>query len=122
MPFKLTAYKIRSSTLFETIVALLILMISFSSGMVIYQKVMAGKPNAQHLSIGIVGDRMADSLQNVRDYSSRTLKINDFNADLNYHLHSEFPELRIMVLAFYNADGRVLWKTERLIPKAYDEN
>lgn len=116
------ACKIKSSTLFETIVALLILMISFSSGMVIYQKVMGSKPNAQQLSMNIYGNYLADSLMNVNDYTNRSLKANDFNADINYHLHSDRPDLTIMELTFYNAEGHMVWKTERLIPREYGKD
>lgn len=108
--------KIKSATIFETIVALLVVMISFSAGMIIYQNVFSRSKGALEMSADFTGNHLADSLKNIGDYTNRKFKMNEFEVDLVYRPHAKYPGIYILELVIYDLNGRQLWATERLIP------
>lgn len=96
MLVKIKAAKLKSATIVETIVAMLILMISFGCGMVIYNKILGAGINDQAMRAETETSFVADSLARTGDTSDRQLLRWGRTYQVKYTIERQYPGLKRM--------------------------
>lgn len=115
MPGSIMHKKLRSATIIETVVALLILMISFSAGMVIYNKVIGAGINAEGLRAASSAEFIADSLLMTGAREDQVLSEREGHLfEVKYTADPLRPGLMIMRVICRDS-SRVLAENTRLI-------
>jgi len=100
--------KLQSATIVETIIALLILMISFSAGMVIYTKVLAKGVNNEQLRAEAELMFLADSLIIERNADPIKLNRSQRIFEFGYIIDERYPQLMLMKMTCTDGKGLVL--------------
>lgn len=99
----------------ETIVAMLILMISFSAGMVIYNNILNAGVNDQALQGGLEAEFVADSLVSVGNEDAQQLSRSGLVYEVKYTTDERNPNLRIMHVVCRDEHQKQLAENIRLI-------
>jgi len=107
--------KLRSATIIETVVALLILLISFSAGMVIYNKIIGAGINAEELRAASSAEFIADSLSHAGVQEDQLLQGNGGHLfEVRYTADPQRPGLTILKVVCRDS-SKVLAENIRLI-------
>lgn len=121
MRFEIGSAGLKSSSIVETIVAVLILLISFALGMMIYNNVMqstyADIKSRANLEQGMV----ADSLIQAGHFEKELFKRNDLSYEVNYKAQVGYPELLVMELQCFDGSGQRLSGISKLIRRRDEE-
>jgi hypothetical protein len=112
---KLKRHKIKSATIMETIVAMLILMISFSAGMVIYNNILNAGVNDQALHAGLEAEFVADSLVRIGNRGEHQLSRSGLLYEVKYTADERNPDLMIMSVVCRDEHQKQLAEKVRLI-------
>lgn len=115
---KITQAKLRSSTIIETVVAVLILLISFSIGMMIYNQVMQSTYSDSRLSANLEQDLVADSLIRSGVFETQVLKRKDLSYNIDFKTDENYPNLLILTMECQDQSGTRLAQLSRIIEKA----
>lgn len=115
MQNEITGLKLKSATIVETIIALLILMFSFSAGMVIYTKLFANGINASELRADAELLFLMDSLCSSENIIPIKLVKNEHLFELQYFPYQGFPQLLLITMTCKDSNGATIRKRFRLI-------
>ncbi|TCC99769.1 hypothetical protein [Pedobacter psychroterrae] len=108
MQVRIKDIKLKSATIVETIIALLILMISFSAGMVIYTKVLTTGVNNGQLRADAEARFLMDSLSTARNTEPARLVRQKSVFELSYVVDERFPGMLLMKMTGTDEKGQVL--------------
>lgn len=108
---------IRSATLIETIIALLILMIAFSAGMMIFLRIVSSGVNDSKSSAGMEAEFLADSLANEHTYQSLQLAKGGNIFRVNYSTDQKHQGLIILSVSVSDSSEIQLAEHTRYILK-----
>jgi len=111
---KIIHKKLAAATIIETVVALLIVMISFSAGLVIYNRIISTGVNDQQLHAGLQTVVVADSLLQVTDIQDQQLISGGQHFTIRYSA-AQFPGLMLMKVICTDGNGQQLAEQIRLI-------
>jgi hypothetical protein len=112
---KMKRHKIKSATIMETIVAMLILMISFSAGMVIYNNILSAGVNDQAMRASLEVEFVADSLIRAGNEEAQQLSRSGLVYEVKYTADERNPGLVIMSVVCRDEQKRQLAENVRLI-------
>jgi hypothetical protein len=112
---KLKGLKIKSATIMETIVAMLILMISFSAGMVIYNNILSAGVNDQAMRASLEAEFVADSLIRADNEDAQQLSRSGLVYEVKYTADERNPGLAIMSVICRDEHKKQLAENVRLI-------
>lgn len=107
MSVRIKDLKLKSATVVETVIALLILMISFSAGMVIYTRVMTSGVNNEQLRAENELMFMMDSLSVSGHFEPVRLTRNNNIIEVTYSEDEQFPGLLLMTASCTDEQGVV---------------
>lgn len=107
--------KLGSATLVETLVALLILMISFSCGMAIYQKLLDAGMSETALGHSDRMQLIADSLEAVEAQRDVVLKFREGSYEVRYVASPQYAGTVLMRVVCVDDAGRQLAVLNRFI-------
>lgn len=105
MQVKLKDIKLKAATLIETIIALLILMISFYAGIVIYTRVMLNGINNEQLRANAELIFLADSLNVAKNSEPLILVRNQKVYQFGYTTDERYAELLLMRMTCADEKG-----------------
>ena len=120
MPVRINDTKLKSATVMETIIALLILMISFSAGMVIYTKVMTSGVSNEQLRADNELMFVMDSLSMVGHFEPVRLIRKNKVVEVVYSPDEEFTGMLLMSAICTDEKGQVVVKRLKWVKK-YEE-
>jgi len=112
---KVIHIKLKSATLVETIVALLILMISFSAGMVIYNRILSTGINDLKMKGEFTVSVIADSLQHTKVFQNQRIQKEGLSYELSYVNDQHHPGLTLLKVVCVSEDNKQLAASSRLI-------
>lgn len=115
--------RLRSSSVIETIVAVLVLLLSFAAGIAIYNQVLLSTYSGIKLRANLEQGLVADSLVAAGgfDQQSQVIEKQDLRFEVVYKPSEAYPGLLMMHLQSYDLQGNKLSELRRLIREA-DEN
>ncbi|RYE55653.1 MAG: hypothetical protein EOP48_09745 [Sphingobacteriales bacterium] len=108
MQIRIKEVKLKSATVIETIIALLIMMISFSAGMVIYTKVLTRGVNNKQLRADNELLFLMDSLTTAGNFEPVRLIREEHVFEAVYTVDERFPEMLLMKMTCSDQQGKVL--------------
>jgi len=114
---KLRHKKLKSATIIETVIALLILMISFSAGMVIYNRIIASGVNDLEMKAGLEAEFIADSLGMTGNREDMEIVRPEYTCQVRYSSSEGYPSLIRMSVTALDANHKVVAADIRLIAK-----
>lgn len=112
---------LKSSSIIETIVAVLILLISFALGMMIYNKVMQSTYADVRLRANLEQGLVADSLIQAGTFKHELFKRHDLSFEVNYKAQEGYPELLVMDLQCFDGAGVKLSGITKIIRRGDGE-
>lgn len=107
--------KLRSSSIIETIVAVLILLLSFSAGMVLYNQVLQSTYSGIKLRANLEQGLIADSLVNAGLFENGQASRQDMRYEWTYTRDEQYPGLLVMALQVYDEGGNKLSELKKLV-------
>ncbi len=113
--------RLKSSSIIETIVAVLILLLSFAAGIAIYNQVLLSTYSGIQLRANLEQGLVADSLTRAGGFEPQVLERRDLRFEVAYTASEKYPGLMMMHLQGYDRSGHKLSELKRLVRGA-DEN
>jgi hypothetical protein len=107
--------KLKASSIIETIVAVLILLLSFTAGMVMYNKVVQSTYSGLRLRAQLQQGFVADSLAHSGGLEDGLVEREDIRFEVNYKAHDIYPSLLVMRLQGYDLSGNKLSEVVRVV-------
>jgi hypothetical protein len=115
MQIRMINAMLKSSTVVETIVALLVLMISFSAGMVIYNKVLISGVNAKNMRNDNELVFLMDSLVTAAAEEPARILRPSGAFESSYLADERFPGLLLMEMKWIGTNGVIVAKRQKWI-------
>lgn len=113
---KLNMYKCKASTIMEAIVAALILLIGFSLGMVIYNRVLQSSWSAVALRCGLEQQVLADSLSSAGEQRDQVIAKDGLRFEVSFKASEAYKGLQQMQIKALDPAGKTLSLLNRIIP------
>jgi hypothetical protein len=107
--------KLKSATIVETIVALLILMISFSAGMVIYNRILSTGINDLKMNAELTAGVIADSLHRAGTFNDQRIQKEGVVYEVAFVNDQRYPELKVLKVICTDENNKPLAVYSRLI-------
>lgn len=108
MLVKITTGKIKASSIIETIVAVLVLLLSFAAGMAMYNQVVLSTYSGLKLRAQLEQGLVADSLVCTGKYEDTIVERQDMRFEVTYKTQDTYPALLVMHLEGYDMAGNKL--------------
>jgi len=112
---ELKSKKIAAATIVETVIALLILMISFASGMVIYGQIVASGVKQQHLQASMETELVLDSLLAAGQREGEVLRFSGRRIKLELRADERFTGAQVVQATCRDSEGNVLAAITKLV-------
>ncbi|WP_316812815.1 hypothetical protein [Pedobacter heparinus] len=107
--------KLSGSSIVETIVAVLILLLSFAAGISLYNQVMLSTYSDVKLRANLEQAFVADSLLSAGGFEDQVLERGPLRFELDYKPSEAYPGLLVMQLQCYDRSGTKLSEFRRMI-------
>ncbi|MBB5440943.1 hypothetical protein HDC92_004647 [Pedobacter sp. AK017] len=107
--------KLNGSSIIETIVAVLILLLSFAAGISLYSQVMLSTYSDVKLRASLEQGFVADSLISAGVFEDQVLQRGELHFELGYKPVERYPGLLLMQLQCYDLSGTKLSELRRMI-------
>ena len=107
--------KFAAATIVETVIALLILMISFASGMVIYGQIVGSGVKQQQLQASMETELVLDSLLAIGQREGEVLRSSGRRIKLELRADERLIEAQVVQATCRDAQGNVLAEITKLI-------
>lgn len=108
-------WKLGASSIIETIVAVLILLLSFAAGMVMYNNVVQSTYSGLKLRAQLQQSLVADSLVCAGELQDGKVERQNIRFEVTYKAHDTYPALLVMRLQGYDLSGNKLSEVVRII-------
>jgi len=120
---KIIQTKLKGVTVMETVIALVVLMISFSCGMVIYTKVLRTGIREESLRASLGLKALADSLVACPIPSNEDMifRKNDLTFELKYLSDQAYPGMKVLSITVRDELGKPIGEEWRLIPEGHEQ-
>lgn len=109
------AKRLNGSSIVETIVAVLILLLSFGAGISLYNQVMLSTYSDVKLRANLEQAFVADSLIRAGGLEDQVLERDSLRFELDYKPSEAYPGLLVMRLQCYDLSGTKLSELRRMI-------
>jgi hypothetical protein len=117
---QLTAHRCKASTVLEAIVAALILLLSFSAGIVIYNKVMLSGRSSLALGASYSQKALADSLIRISEFPVGALHRDELTYSITLRDYPVSGGLQVLEIITTDQSGKKLAELRRIIPKRHE--
>jgi hypothetical protein len=117
---QLTTYRCKASTVLEAIVAALILLLSFSAGIVIYNKVMLSGRSSAALGASYSQRALADSLIRTSKFPIGELRRAELTHSITLQNYPVLSGLQVLEIITTDQTGKKLTELRRIIPKSHE--
>lgn len=107
--------KCSGSSIVETIVAVLILLLSFAAGISLYNQVMLGTYSDVKLRANLQQAFVADSLLRAGGFEDQVLEREGLRFELDYKPSEAYPGLLVMQLQCFDRSGSKLSESRRMV-------
>lgn len=115
MSSSIVSRKLRSSTMIETLVALVLLMIAFSFGMVIFLRVTSTGPSDKKMRAHNHCELLADSLMQADEKRDIHLVQNEILYKVSFRAREEQPDILVMNILAEDPKGTLITEYVQLI-------
>lgn len=107
--------KLRASSIIETIVAVLILLLSFAAGIAMYNQVVLSTYSGLKLRAQLEQGAVADSLACTGRFEDGFVERRDMRFKVAYEAHNKYPALLVMRLKGYDLAGNKLSELVKMV-------
>jgi len=115
MLVKLSIYKINGSTIIETIIAALIILISFAAGLAIYAQLLQSAESGLTMRISLVQDYLVDSLTTAPEQFDQVIYTKDMQFKVQYETDPRWPLLLKLHVSGCDDSGKLLTEKYKFI-------
>ena len=110
----------KASTVLEAIVAALILLLSFSAGIIIYNKVMLSSRSSASLGASYTQKALADSLVKSSKIYTGEIHKDGITHLIKLQYYKAFSEMQVLEIITIDQSGKKLAELHRIIPPSHE--
>ncbi|HEY6160625.1 MAG TPA: hypothetical protein VI112_05360 [Bacteroidia bacterium] len=105
--------RIKASLIIESLVAMVVISISFVFGCMIYVNVMNSDLLQQKQEAHLLANEIMDQITRERSFTDETMQVNDFSIEKKVVKDEPAPGLNTLRLRIYNAQKRLVEEQEK---------
>lgn len=108
-------HTLKASSVLETIIAALVILLSFSAGMMLYHKTLHSGWSGLKTRAVFESSRLADSLAQAPEKSDQEIVRTAIRYEVRFEQDERFEDLLYLHLAAYDRSGQYLYELNRMI-------